>query len=273
LLPDGSPDPPPATARAGARVEMVFDAVWSQPARSGAPVSLRSGDEVTIGSEVATEDRGRVALRMARGHSVRLDTGTRVRVLSDRALALDRGAVYVDSSADARRDAGATAGFIEIRTPLGSIRDVGTQFEVRWLADAVRVRVREGKIAFDATGAIVEVGAGGELRLGADGAMARRDVSALGADLDWVGAITPMLDIDGRALQQFLEWMARERGLRLGFESPEVAGSAPGIVLNGSIQGMTLDQALESVLSTCRLSSRIDGDILLVRSSNEAGAR
>ena len=74
-----------------------------------------------------------------------------------------------------------------------------------------------------------------------------------------------MMELGGRSLQEFLDWMARERGLQLRFASPEVAASAPGIVLNGSIDGMTLDEALESVLPTCRMSHRIEGDALLIR--------
>ncbi|MGH9312846.1 MAG: FecR family protein [Vicinamibacterales bacterium] len=248
-----------------ARVEMVQESAWSQATSVAAPLPLQPGDEVKVGSELATAESGRLALRLATGHSVRLDAGTRVSVLSDRVIALTHGAVYVDSG----RPSGAAAGFVEIRTPLGSIRDVGTQFEVRWLTTSLRVRVREGKVALEGAGTSVEVRAGRELELGENGRMVSRDWAAYGAGLDWIGGITPMLQLEGRSVQEFLEWIARERGLRLRFATPEIASSVPGIMLNGSIDGMTLDQALESVLLTCRMSHRIDAEVLLIQSSSE----
>ena len=74
-----------------------------------------------------------------------------------------------------------------------------------------------------------------------------------------------MMELEGRSLREFLDWMVRERGLRLQFTSPDLAGAASEISLNGSIDGMTLDQALESVLPTCRMAHRINGDVLVVQ--------
>jgi ferric-dicitrate binding protein FerR (iron transport regulator) len=252
----------PAVDSPIAQVAIVSNGAWVQvPGAAATP--LRPGDQLTARAEVATEDGGRVALLLTTGHSVRLDTGTRIRLLEERAIALDRGAVYVDS----RGRPGHAAGALEVRTPLGTSRDVGTQFEVRWLTASLRVRVREGKVLFDATGTSVQVDAGRELELGPDGRMARREWPTAAAEFDWVSGVTPMLQIDGRSLQEFLEWMARERGLRLRFPSSRVAATAPGIRLNGSIQGMTLDQALDSVLSTCQMSHRIEGDELVVHAA------
>lgn len=257
------PAPAPAPVRA-ARVELVQDSAWSRAASTAAPRPLRPGDEINVGSELATAERGRLALRLTTGHSVRLDARTRVSMLSNRALALAHGAVYVDS----RSSSGATAGVIEIRTPLGSIRNVGTQFEVRWLTTSVRVRVREGRIAVEGAGTSVEVEAGHELEVAESGRIDRREWTSA-AGLDWIVAITPMFQIDGRSLQEFLGWMARERGLRLRFATPAAASAAPGIRLNGSVDGMTLDQALESVLVTSQMTHRIDGGVLLIQSASE----
>jgi ferric-dicitrate binding protein FerR (iron transport regulator) len=247
-----------------ARIEIVVDAAWIRPAANASATALRPGDGITIGSDLATDDRGRVAVRMASGHSVRLDTGTHVRLVSERTIALDRGALYVDS----RPASGIASGSVEIQTPLGTIRDIGTQFEVRLAANAVRVRVREGRIAFNGTNSAVDVVPGRELHVGADGAISHVD-ERIGRDLDWVNTVTPPVAIEGRPLRPFLEWLARERGLRLAWARPELAASASKIVLHGSIEGMTLEQALESVLSTCRMSAHIDGNALIVQPATE----
>src|SRR2546427_815740 len=83
-------------------------------------------------------DDGRAALRLDAGPSVRLDAGSDLRLVSAHVLELRRGAVYVDTGARSPNGSAATASGaegpaspIEIRTSLGRVRDVGTQFEVR----------------------------------------------------------------------------------------------------------------------------------------------
>ena len=78
-----------------ARVEIVV-----RDARSTAvdlTTALSPGDLVPTGSELATGADGLLALRMESGHSVRMDSRTSLRVVSDRIIALERGAIYVDS--------------------------------------------------------------------------------------------------------------------------------------------------------------------------------
>jgi ferric-dicitrate binding protein FerR (iron transport regulator) len=255
-----------------ALVEVVVNAAWSRTSaspRTVAPTTLRPGDAVEVGAAVATEDRGRLALRLPSGHSLRLDSATRVRFVSDRSLELESGAVYVDS----RGPRGDATGFVEIRTPLGRIRDIGTQFEVRRLPEALLVRVREGKVAFDGAQPALELDAGHELRLGENGSVTRRELPATGAEWSWAASVAPLLELEGRTLQQFLDWIARERGLTLRFAGAEAAAAAPQIVLEGSIEGLSLDEALDAVLPTCRLTHRIEGDVLIVDSADRAMER
>jgi ferric-dicitrate binding protein FerR (iron transport regulator) len=247
-------------AGTAATVDLVLDSAWSQGSPTSVVAALHRGDLVPFGAEVATEGRGRIAMTLASGHSLRLDAGTRVAVISDRIIALERGAVYLDS----RTIAGRAAGSIEIRTPLGIVRDVGTQFEVRALDGALSVRVREGQVAVTvAGGKVVTVDAGRQIRLTANGD-AVSEATASG-DLNWLNGVTPMIDVDGRSLYAFLEWAARERGLSLAFASAELAAVSRTIVLSGSVHGMTIDEALEALLATSQMSPAVDHGVLQVR--------
>jgi ferric-dicitrate binding protein FerR (iron transport regulator) len=246
-----------------ARIEAVVGPVWmrtGQSASTRSPVLTGLGDSVTVGTELATENRGRAAIRMISGHSVRLDLGTRVRFLSERALALDLGAVYVDSGGSPGRSAES----LTIRTPLGVVREIGTQFEVRLEHAAVQVRVREGRVTLDGRHGDFEVSAGAALEVDEQGRASRRELSGFGADWAWIAEITPLMELEGHSLREFLDWVVRERGLKLRFASPDLADSAAEIDLSGSIQGMTLDQAMEAVLPTCRMMHRIERDVLFV---------
>jgi len=252
----------PAPAVAG-QVEARVGPAWVRAAASGSgsrAVLPGLGTELSLGSELATEDGGRIAIRLASGHSLRLDEGTRARLLDDGAIALERGALYVDS----RGPAGSAAGSVEIRTGFGRLRDVGTQFEARVLGSSLVVRVREGRVSWDRAGARLEVRAGEEAEAETAGSAVLRAGPPDGTTWAWIGEVAPMLDIEGRTLGEFLQWIARERGLRLEFASSDLATTAPFIRLNGSIEGMTLDEALASVLVTCRLDHRIHGGVLEV---------
>lgn len=257
-----SPGLAPTGAAVG-QVEKVVRSAWSRPAEpttTGAATALAPGDAVTVGSEIATEPSGRLSLRMTSAHSLRLDGGARIRVLEARTITLDRGAVYVDS----RGPWGSSEEPLEIRTPYGRIHDVGTQFEVRLATDFMHVRVREGSVTLEGAMETVEVAAGRGLRVDPDGRFEPLESSAVGDEWAWIAELTPMMEIEGRSLREFLDWIARERGLQLQFTNGDLNAVASGITLNGSIEGMTLDQALESVLPTCRMTHRLNRDVLLV---------
>lgn len=224
--------------------------------------SLSSGDSLaTAGSGLGSP--GRVALRMAWGHSVRLDAGTRVRLVSGSRLELQRGAVYVDSGPSVAADAA-----IEILTPLGVVREIGTQYEVR-LADetgTVRVRVREGSVSVALDGESHSAGRGEQLTLGPDGSVSRAAVDPDGPDWHWVLAAAPSLDIEGLSLGEFIDWVARETGWQVRYADEELERSARAILLHGTIEGLRPDESIGMVLQGSGLDHRDEnGTILVVR--------
>ncbi len=242
------------------QVEALAGPAWVQPgAGDRARRPLEIGERVALGSELLTDDGGRIAIRLSSGHSLRLDASTRLRLVDPRSVALDRGAVYVDSGFEA-----AQARALVVHTALGLVEEIGTQFEVRSGAESVRVRLREGAVVVHHDGGTERVQAGTELSVSRDGAVTRRSVAAHGADWEWIGTVTPLPDLDGRPARTFLEWVARERGLALAFADDEVARAASETVLGGSIPRLTLDEALDAVLPACRLGYRIEGGALVV---------
>jgi ferric-dicitrate binding protein FerR (iron transport regulator) len=203
---------------------------------------------------------------------LRLDVDTRIEALTDRSLALVTGAVYVDSGGRrapmaAGEPDGSAQGAIEIQTPAGRIREIGTQFEVRLGGATVRLRVREGLVSVDRPAGGLQVTSGRELLLDPGGGASSRELPTHGEEWAWTEAIAPRMAIEGRSLREFLDWTARERGLGLQFGRSDLATSASTIRLNGSIEGLTLDQALESVLLTCGMRHRIEGGLLIVEAS------
>lgn len=272
---------------AAARVEKVIGpvrVVSGSGSQGGASIPLEAGDEIAAGSELETDARGRAALLMPSGRSIRLDGGTRLRIVSGTVVVLASGAVYADSGPDA-----AAGGAIEVRTPKVVLREIGTQFEVRLMDERMRLRVREGSVTIDEsttrpTGERSAAGGGGqelaapprtepgslvidagtEVEIDGSGRLERRRFAPFGPEWSWMGEVTPVIAIEGRTAREFLEWAARERGLRLDLSAPGLSEAASDTVLTGSVEGLSVEQSLEAVLPTCRMSHRIvDGSLII----------
>ena len=240
---------PPAIAVG--RVEAMTGEVRAIATR---PVAI--GEAVTSGSDWETGGGAHLVLRLSTGHSVRLDEQSRLRVLGRDRLDLHHGAVYLDSGG-AERPADAP---IEIRTPRGTVREAGTQYEVRVDGEAVRVRVREGAVEVSHAAGTLNVSIGQELRVDPTGRVARGACAVYGPDWSWAERAAPLPDIEGLSLDKVLRWMARERGLRLVY-APGTPAAAE-IRLAGSIRGMTLDEALIAVLATSGMSHTVENGVL-----------
>lgn len=224
---------------------------------AGKPSASRS---LPAGSVISTGDNGRAAMRLPAGASVRIDVGSAVRFDSSRLVTLERGAVYVDSGA-----AAAPAKGIEIATAFGSVRDVGTQFEARLLPGGLRVRVREGRVLVGRGGGeIQQARAGGELVLRPDGSFQIAEIPVYGTGWDWVQRAAPALAIEGASLADFLAWVSRETGLRWRLAEPGTGRPPEEIILHGSIEGLTAEEALAVVLPSCGYRHRQVGDQLWI---------
>ena len=83
-----------------------------------------------------TSNNGRAAFVLTGGVSVRLDQDTAIVLDGHSEVTLERGAAYVDSGGE---PSAAVSEALEIKTPFGSVRHVGTQFEVRLQESLLRV--------------------------------------------------------------------------------------------------------------------------------------
>ena len=256
----------PGSPESLATVETISGAVTAS-LEDGAAAALGLGDALMTGSVVETgtaPDDGasppRAAFRLASGTSVRLDAGTRLRLISGSVLALDHGAVYVDTEGDP------SARSLEVRTPLGIARDIGTQFEVRLDAEAsfLRVRVREGKVELEREDESHTAGAGVQLAILADGTLVEEPIPPYGPDWNWVLAARPPFEVEGLPLGDLLDWAARESGWELRFSDPALAERASSTVLHGSIDGLTPEDAASLFLAGSSLSHRLEDGVFLV---------
>jgi ferric-dicitrate binding protein FerR (iron transport regulator) len=215
------------------------------------------GAQIRTDNVLETTSTGRVALAFGTGTSVRLDRDTRVVVVAERSLVLERGAIYVD--ADSQK-----AGPVAILTTHGEVRDIGTQFQVRVEGAAMRVMVREGEVLINGARSQMTARAGEALFVAGNGLAERSTISRYAPEWGWASQVAPRFDLEGSTVQRFLDWVAREKGWRWRFVDDDTSRRAADIVAHGSIEGYTPEEALDIVLPTCGLSYVREGDEVVV---------
>ena len=243
------------------RAPMTLVPAGEAPGR-GQLLDLQAETPIPAGTTLET-DEGTAALRLVDGGSLRLDRGTRVQLSSGSAAVLEEGAVYLDVQ---------DASGVEIRTTLGVVRDIGTQFEVRLSADGnrLRVRVREGKVILRRGPDGHEATVGEQLVMTIDGTLERGTTPLDGEEWEWVLESAPVPDLEGLDLLTFLRWLAREGGWSLRFEDAELEERAASIRLFGDAQGLDPRQATALVFRSSGegLSYRMaDGALVVERAA------
>ena len=92
----------------------------------------------------------------------------------------------------------------------------------------------------------------------------RRAIAVSGPEWRWVGDVAPPFRLEGATVPAFLRRITREQGWTLEFTDASLRSRVDRVVLHGSIEGLTADEALAAVLPTCGLTSRRQGDRLIV---------
>jgi ferric-dicitrate binding protein FerR (iron transport regulator) len=240
-----------AIARAVGGVEVAKGDSW----RPLTEADLR----LAAGVRIRTLEDGRAALALARGESLRMAPGTEVMLDAPGRVYVSQGTVYVDSG---QRPSGTP---IEVVTPAGTARDLGTQFELLVDSSRLRLRVREGRVAVEQGGRSVTGAAGEQVSIDEFGGVSRAAIAPDATAWQWAESIAPVPDMDGKPASQLIAWVARETGRRLRYESPETEQRAARAILHGNIRNLAPFEALSAMLATTDLEYVLDGDIMEIR--------
>ena len=250
------PTPPPPHERVAVSARIEGQPRIEVP--TGATQRLAPALAVHAGDVIATDTRSRAALRTEDGSSVRIDCGSRVRFIGPTVIEVIAGAVYVST-------ASGSDGF-EIRSSMGVVRDLGTQFAVRVLPSTLLVRVRSGTVELRHGASVTHAVAGTETTLTGHGTMVR-SIPTFGTEWAWTASLAAPFAIEGRTLDAFLAHIAHEEGWTLTYADSDVAHIAARTRLHGSVDGLLAEEALHVALATSGLRSRLDrGGLLISRS-------
>ncbi len=225
------------------------------------------GERLQPGTRITTSG-GRTAIILTSGVELRLDSNTDITLDTERSMSLASGALYLDSS---HRTGPPEPVAIVARGAV--IRDIGTRYEIRVSDQELRVRVRDGRVEVSSAFGRREAARGGQLRVTPSGIVSGT-ASTSGADWDWIVRAMRPPQLEGRPLPEFLEWAEREGGRPIRFADPALEKANRGTIVYGSIESLTVDEALDVVLPSCGLERRAEGDVItIVAAPTEAGQK
>jgi ferric-dicitrate binding protein FerR (iron transport regulator) len=238
--------------------------LWLRPARVGSPAprvleqvatvervvgNLHLAQKVHAGDVISTGD-ARVALRMSDGASLRLDSDTRVSIKGLHSFDLDSGRLYIDTVQSG----------VTVRTKFGTVRDIGTKFEVSVSFTSARVRVRDGEIALGEHHAH----RGEQLDVTQASSTVSR-IETWGEEWRWLNEVAPPFIVDGKNVSEFMTWFASESGMEVRYDSQATATKANDAVLHGSVGTLGPIPAANAVLPTAGLRGEVKDGVLTVR--------
>lgn len=241
---------------------------------SGVPYyASGNGFGLSPGQSVSTRGDAGMALSFSDGGSLRLDEYTSIVLTSANEIELQRGRLYYDSHRDAA-DAG-NADALVIRTDHGIVTPVGTQYVTQVLNNKLMVMVRDGEVSVRGTGYDVKASGGERMLIAANEEPVIVPVASYGNEWGWIEKTTPVWNTEGRSISEFLNWVGRESGRTVRFDSAraqEIA-SANSLVGIGQVD-LEPSVALQVVLQTTDLDWSVDGGVIhvTVRAGSRGGS-
>ena len=250
-----TPQTPGGPAPQFATIERSFGSIYVLGERS----ELQEIDDlmsVTAGQTVVTGSQSGVAFAFAGGPGLRIDARTRIEFVDSSTVFLHDGRVYVDAGGTQHAE-------LRIDSEHGVVRHIGTQYMMTVDKRTLSVSVREGEVAIKGSFHDATVLPGKRVRLSGTRRPDVANVPLSGEHWRWVEALAPSADLYDRSVHEFLEWVSRETGLVLEFESPGAKQLALTATLNGQIDTAPRD-ALRVWMMGIDLDWRLEGGVIYI---------
>jgi ferric-dicitrate binding protein FerR (iron transport regulator) len=225
------------------------------------------------GQTIRTAGNAGLAMTWNNGGSLRLDENTSVSLTAANEIYLQHGRIYFDSdpvtttvaAVRGGRADGGQPDVLAIRTDHGVVTPHGTRYITQKLNDSLVVMVRQGKVSVDGAGFSANALEGERLLVSSNDAPVVVPVDSYGEEWGWIERTTPAWNTEGRTIFEFLNWVSRESGRPIRFESPvaEQLARTESLVGYGLVD-LEPSVALRIVLMTTNLDWTIkDGAVVV----------
>lgn len=216
---------------------------------------------LSAGQIIETSSGARMAVSWNAGGLLRIDEKTRVSLTANDRIQLHSGRLHYDSKSLYSNQQPLVNLLIE--TPYGTVRHMGTQFMADLAGGALSVSVREGEVAISGDSIETLVLAGEQVIINESGIKARQSILPYADEWKWVEEIAPAYELDGRSMDEFLQWIGRESGFLIEYETESAKSLAEETILHGKIDLPPM-KALEIMFQTADLVYELHGGVILV---------
>jgi len=211
---------------------------------------------LVAGSELSTSSGSRIALTWDNGESIRVDENSRIAFISSSEIGLHSGHIYIDSAGARIKDKA-----FSIRTPSGPVSHLGTQYITGITGDGISISVREGEVSIGSGAERTIAMQGQKLSITSDGHQSLTSIPVYGENWQWIEQLAPDFNMDGRTMQDFLDWVGHETGLEIKYDSDKTRAVAAQTRMHGMVELEPL-RAMELILQTSDLTHVLkDGTI------------
>lgn len=219
-----------------------------------------TGTVIAPNSTIATGNDGMLALDLMSGQSLRVGTNTHLASETGNQFSLENGRVYIDSNPGNQNSP------VFIKTRFGTATHIGTQFQVLLEPESLQIGVREGLVALNRDdGAATEIGLGTLFTVYAGRSDKEEDISADDELWQWTSEITPNFETDGATLAEYLVWYSRQAGFKLSWRDAQSRSIADRTTLDGSIDGLSLEDGLRAIHRIAPFEYTLADGILVVK--------
>ena len=207
--------------------------------------TIVSGQMLTTGNDSAA------GLNWLDGGSLRVDADTRVEFVAANEVFLHSGRIYFDSFSDTGESD------LSIRTEHGVVTHVGTQYLTESTAASLIVSVREGEVSINGDFHNQPVYEGQRVQMTGSARPLVTNTTGIGDEWQWIETVSPTISVDGMSVFEFLNWVGRETGHVIRFESDSAEALARSTLLKGAVNAEPRTE-LRLRMMTVDLEARFD---------------
>ncbi len=224
--------------------------------RGAEETPARRGQSVGEGAVLKTAMGSGLALALPQDAFARVDEGTTLRIESESRLYLEKGRVYVDT--------GETGRSVEVGSAFGTVRDIGTQYEVTCTDEALRVRVRDGLVEVETLDDRATLRRGEAAESKAGGTITRSPIAPHDVSWRWLRRDAALPLERPLTVAALVRWFAREEGYRVEYTSARAEERAAEATLEGDLSALPRDELLELALSATSFTAARQRDRIVI---------
>jgi ferric-dicitrate binding protein FerR (iron transport regulator) len=223
---------------------------------------LDSSTKINSSTLIRTAANSHLNIQLNDNSELRIAANTSLLTGND-SIELNYGQIYHDT------DVSEHSKPLTIKTSQADINHIGTRYLVSNQDNVVKVAVRSGQVNFKTqdNNDVQSIESEQLATLSSSGENTISAINSYDKIWDWTFVAQSGYSLNNKSLYEFVQWYARQNGLTVdwqNFESP-----SKRVRLQGDIQNMTAEQAINTVFYATQYTYSIDQGVLQIKQQNQ----